>query len=128
LAVRRERVDYRYWHSAIDGHTRPAFTDFLADERAITAAGLLRRAATISSAHGMTVERVLTDHGSCYRSQLFDAALPDGARHAFTRPHHGLPGAGPRPARRRRRHGGLLGLRGGCRPRPRPPGLRALQW
>ncbi len=40
-------------------------------------------------AHSITIERVLTDNGSRYRSQLFDTALPDGARHRFpalTRP------------------------------------------
>jgi len=86
-AARRERVGYRYWHSAIDAHTRLAFTESLTDERAVTAAGFLRRATAFFTAHGITVEKVLTDNGSCYRSQLFDAALPDGARHRFTRPH-----------------------------------------
>jgi len=87
-AARTQRVGYRYWHSAVDAHTRLAFTESLTDERAITAAGFLRRAATFFGAHGITVERVLTDNGSCYRSHVFDAALPDGARHTFTRPHH----------------------------------------
>jgi len=87
-AARRERVGYRYWHSAVDAHTRLAYTESLADEKAVTAAGFLRRATAFLGAHGITVEKVLTDNGSCYRSQLFDAALPDGARHRFTRPHH----------------------------------------
>jgi len=87
LAARKERVGYRYWHSAIDAHTRLAFTESLPDERAVTAAGFLRRAAAFFAAHGITVEKVLTDNGSCYRSPVFDGALPDGARHAFTRPH-----------------------------------------
>jgi transposase InsO family protein len=86
-AARKERVGYRYWHSAIDAHTRLSFTESLSDERAVTAAGFLHRATTFFGAHGITVERVLTDKGSCYRSHLFDRALPDGARHTFTRPH-----------------------------------------
>jgi len=86
-AARKERVGYRYWHSAIDSRTRLAFTESLADEKAVTAAGFLRRATTFFAAHGITVERVLTDNGPCYRSRMFDAALPDGARHTFTRPH-----------------------------------------
>jgi len=86
-AARRERVGYRYWHSAIDAHTRLAFTESLNDEKGRTAAGFLLRAATFFAAHGVTVERVLTDNGSCYRSHLFDAALPDDAKHKFTRPH-----------------------------------------
>jgi len=57
-------------------------------KKVVTAAGFLRRATAFFAAHGITVERVLTDNGSCYRSRLFDAALPDGARHPFTRPHH----------------------------------------
>jgi len=87
-AARKERVRYRYWHSAIDAHTRLAFTESLTDERAVSAAGFLRRATAFFTAHRITIERVLTDNGSCYRSQLFDAALPEGARHKFTRPHH----------------------------------------
>ena len=87
-AARRQRVGYRYWHSAIDAHTRLAFTESLDDERAVTAAGFLRRAVAFFTAHGITVEKVLTDNGSCYRSHLFDAALPAEARHRFTRPHH----------------------------------------
>ncbi len=59
----------------------------LPDEKAVTAAGFLRRALAFFAAHGITVEKVLTDNGSCYRSHLFDAALPDDAKHKFTRPH-----------------------------------------
>ncbi len=39
-AARREKVGYRYWHSAVDAHTRLALTESLPDERAVTAAGL----------------------------------------------------------------------------------------
>jgi len=42
----------------------------------------------VLTAHGITVEKVLTDNGFCYRSHLFDAALPDSARYTSTRPHH----------------------------------------
>ena len=47
------------------------------DERAVTAAVFLRRAVAFFTAHGITVEKVLTDNGSRYRSHAFDAA---GAR------------------------------------------------
>jgi len=40
------------------------------------------------TADGITVEKVLMDNGFCYRSHLFDAALPDSARYTSTRPHH----------------------------------------
>jgi len=87
-AARKERVGYRYWHSAVDAHTRLAYTESLVDEKATTAAGFLRRATAFLAAHGITVEKVLTDNGSCYRSRVFDDGLPDRARHTFTRPHH----------------------------------------
>lgn len=58
----------------------------LSDERPVTAAGFLRRATVFFTAHSVTVENVLTDSGSCYRSKVFDAALPDGARYTLSRP------------------------------------------
>jgi len=74
--TRRERVGYRYWQSAVDAHTRLAFTESLADQKVVTAAEFLRWATTSFTARGNTLEQVLTDHGSCYHSHLFDAALP----------------------------------------------------
>lgn len=40
--------------------------------------------------HGIKkLRRVLTDHGSCYRSLLFNAALAKSrSRHKWTRPYH----------------------------------------
>jgi transposase InsO family protein len=46
------------------------------------------RAAVWFASHGITVERVLTDNGSCYRSRVFAAALEaTGAVHKRTRPY-----------------------------------------
>lgn len=76
-----------YFHFAIDGHTRLAFTEALNDEKGATAAGFLERANTVFAAHGITsIERVVTDNGACYRSKVFaEAVIP--ARHQRITPY-----------------------------------------
>jgi transposase InsO family protein len=59
---------YRYLHSAIDDRTRLVYSEVLGDEQALTAARFWARAAAWFATVGITVERVLTDNGSCYRS------------------------------------------------------------
>ena len=44
------------------------YSEILDDEQALTAARFWGRAAAWFAAHGITVERVLTDNGTCYRS------------------------------------------------------------
>jgi transposase InsO family protein len=61
-------LGYSYLHTAIDDHSRLAYTEILADERKETAAAFLARAAAWYAAAGITIERVLTDNGACYRS------------------------------------------------------------
>ncbi len=66
---------YRYLHHAVDDHTRLAYSEILDDERKHTAAGFWARANAFFTAAGITVEAVMTDNGSCYRSREFAAAL-----------------------------------------------------
>jgi transposase InsO family protein len=82
----RTKVGYAFVHSAIDGYTRLAYSEVLADELGATAAGFWRRAAAFYSERGITIERVITDNGSCYRSRDFDDALA-GVKHTFTKPY-----------------------------------------
>jgi transposase InsO family protein len=77
---------YAYLHTALDDHSRLAYTEVLADERQETAAAFWRRARAYFADCGITVARVLTDNGSCYRSRVFAAALAD-IRHQRTRPY-----------------------------------------
>jgi transposase InsO family protein len=84
---RKARIGYAYVHSAIDGYSRLAYSEVLANEQAATAASFMRRALTFFAAHDITVERVLTDNGPCYRSADFAVALGE-ITHTFTRPHH----------------------------------------
>ena len=81
------RPGYAYLHNAIDDHSRLAYTEILPDERQDTAAGFWRRARAFFAGYGIEhIERVLTDNGSCYRSQAFAAALAEtGTVHKRTR-------------------------------------------
>jgi transposase InsO family protein len=79
---------YHYLHTALDDHSRLAYTEVLADEQAATAAGFVRRAVIWFTARGVTVQRVLTDNGSCYRSLLWRGACHDlDVTHKRTRPY-----------------------------------------
>jgi len=84
----RPRLGYAFVHSAIDGHTRLAYSEVHANEQGATAVAFWHRAQRFFEAHRITVERVLTDNGACYRSNAFARALhDDGITHTFTRPY-----------------------------------------
>lgn len=81
------KTGYVYLHSAIDGYSRLAYTEALADEKAATAVGFLARARDWFASHGIThIERIVTDNGACYRAAAFAAAL-DGSRHQRITPY-----------------------------------------
>jgi len=82
------RVGYDYVHSAVDDHSRLAYSEVLPDETGPTCAAFLRRAGAFFTAHGIRVERVMTDNALAYRhSRAFRAAVADlGAVQHFTRP------------------------------------------
>src|SRR5690606_2111826 len=52
-----------------------------------TATGFWHRANAYFASLGITVRRVLTDNGSCYRSHLFNEALGKHIKHKYTRPY-----------------------------------------
>jgi transposase InsO family protein len=75
-------------HVCVDDHSRLAYAEVLTDEKAISAAGFLRRAVAFFATHGVKVERVMTDNGSPYRSQLHAQACRElGLRHLRTQPY-----------------------------------------
>ncbi|MDF9811337.1 IS481 family transposase [Streptomyces sp. SPB162] len=81
-------IGYSYIHSAVDDHTRLAYSEVLTDERQHTAIGFWQRAQAFFARYGITVERVLTDNGSCYKSTLFTQTLTAaGIAHKRTRPY-----------------------------------------
>jgi transposase InsO family protein len=78
---------WEFVHVCVDDATRLAYAEVLADETAITAIAFLRRAITFFGAHGITVERVMTDNGPAYRSIAHAVACHAlGVRHLRTRP------------------------------------------
>jgi len=84
----RQRVGYAYIHSAVDDHSRLAYSEVLGDERARTAMGFWDRAQAWFAARGIVVQAMLTDNGSAYRSSDFARLCSEsGVRHRFTRPY-----------------------------------------
>jgi transposase InsO family protein len=81
-------IGYSYLHTALDDHSRLAYTEILSDETRETAAAFWTRAQAWFAAHGITVTRVLTDNGSCYRSRLWrDTLTTAGIKVKKTRPY-----------------------------------------
>lgn len=83
----RAGAGYSFLHSAIDDHSRVVYSEILGDERQETAAGFWERANAFYASLGVTVIRVLTDNGSCYRSRVFNDALGEHVKHKYTRPY-----------------------------------------
>lgn len=79
-------IGYHYLHTALDDHSRLAYSELLADERKDTAAAFWQRASAWFAGHGITVRRILTDNGSCYRSRVFAGSL-GSVKHTRTRPY-----------------------------------------
>lgn len=98
-------LGWEFVHVAIDDATRLAYVEVLNDEKATTAIGFLRRAVAHYRRYAITVERVLTDNGSPYRSTVHAIACRLlGIRHLRTRPY------------RPQTNGKACVLASGCRP------------
>jgi transposase InsO family protein len=85
---RRNTVGWDYVHIAVDDCTRLAYAEVLGDEKAVTAIAFLKRARAFFASYGITVERLLTDNGSPYRSAIHAIACRTlHIRHLRTRPY-----------------------------------------
>jgi Integrase core domain. len=83
----RRTVGWEYVHVCVDDYSRLAYAEVLADQKASTAAGFLRRAVAFYRRHGIQVERVLTDNGAAYISTVHALCCRTlGIRHTRTRP------------------------------------------
>ena len=79
---------WEFVHVCVDDATRLAYVEVLADEQGSTAAGFLRRAVAFYASYGITVQRVMSDNGACYRSIIHALACRRlGLRHLRTRPY-----------------------------------------
>ncbi|MEV6688174.1 IS481 family transposase, partial [Streptomyces sp. NPDC051130] len=79
---------YQYIHTAVDDHSRLAYSEILEDEKKETATAFWQRAQAYYAGAGITVERVLTDNGACYKSHAWrDLLAAAGILHKRTRPY-----------------------------------------
>lgn len=83
-----EGAGWEYLHVCIDDASRVSYAEVLPNERGVTCAAFLERAAAWFRRCGVRVERVMTDNGPGYISKLFRASIRRlGARHIRTRPY-----------------------------------------
>ena len=86
--TRSRGAGWEFVHVCVDDATRLAYVEVLGDEKATTAVGFLRRALAFYAARGVTVERLMTDNGSAYRSIAHAVACKAlGIKHIRTRPY-----------------------------------------
>jgi transposase InsO family protein len=71
------RAGYAFVHSAIDDHSRLAYSEVHDDETTATTIGFWIRAIAFYAAHGITVTEVISDNGSAYRSRDWAHANSD---------------------------------------------------
>jgi transposase InsO family protein len=84
----RSGAGYSYIHTAVDDHSRLAYSEICTDEKKETAAAFWTRAQAFFASCGITVTRVLTDNGSCYKSHAWrDTLAAADIVHKRTRPY-----------------------------------------
>jgi transposase InsO family protein len=81
-------VGWEFVHVCIDDHSRVAFSQIKPDEKADSAVPFLKAAVAYYKSLGVTVTRVMTDNGSCYKAFAFRDACRDlGLKHIRTKPY-----------------------------------------
>src|SRR5262249_53175756 len=81
-------VGWEFVHVAIDDHSRVATARIFPNERAVSAIAFLKHAINYYRSLGITVSRVMTDNGSCYRASDFGrACVRLGIKHIRTKPY-----------------------------------------
>jgi transposase InsO family protein len=79
---------WEFVHVCIDDASRVAFSQVLSDEKKENAIAFLAAAVAYYASLGVTVRRVMTDNGSCYRSKAFAKTCAKlGLKHIFTKPY-----------------------------------------
>jgi transposase InsO family protein len=73
----RPRIGIAFVHTVIDDHSRMAYAEICTDEKAATAVAVLHRAVEWFADHGVTIQRVLSDNGSAYRSYAWRDACTE---------------------------------------------------
>lgn len=85
---RSRHAGWEFVHVSIDDASRLAFSQILPNEKKESAVAFLEAAIAYYAGLGVTVSRVMTDNGSCYRSKAFAKACRDlRLKHIRTRPY-----------------------------------------
>jgi transposase InsO family protein len=83
------RVGYDYVHAVVDDHSRLAYVELHADERAATVTGFVERALDFFAAHGIEARRLMTDNAFSYvrNRALGELLVARGIKHLTTQPY-----------------------------------------
>jgi transposase InsO family protein len=85
---RHHGIGWEFVHVCIDDASRVAFVKVMANQRKESAVAFLEAAVAYYAKLGIHIERVMTDNGSCYRSQTFRAVCQRlSIRQIFTKPY-----------------------------------------
>jgi transposase InsO family protein len=85
---RSQGLGWEFVHVCIDDASRIAFAQVMPDEKKESAVAFLKAALAYYQSLGVTVARVMTDNGSCYKAFDFrDACRNLGLKHIRTRPY-----------------------------------------
>src|SRR6185312_14779655 len=85
---KRRGVGWEFVHVCIDDASRVAFSQILPDEKKESAVAFLKATVAYYANLGVTITRVMTDNGSCFRSKAFRCACRDlGLKHIRTKPY-----------------------------------------
>ena len=81
-------IGWEFVHVAIDDASRIAFSQIMPDEKKESAVAFLKAALAYYASLGITVARVMTDNGSCYKAFDFRDACRDlKLKHIRTKPY-----------------------------------------
>lgn len=83
------RLGYDFFHAIVDDHSRLAYGELLADERAATTTAFVERALAWLAARGVSARRVMTDGAWNYTHNraLHELLAEHGIRHIVTPPY-----------------------------------------
>ena len=83
------RVGYDFAHAIVDDHSRLAYVELHADEKAVTVTGFVERALAFFAEHGIVARRLMTDNAFAYvhSRSLRELLAREGIRHLTTQPY-----------------------------------------
>jgi transposase InsO family protein len=85
---RANTTGWEYVHVCVDDATRLAYVEVLREQTTLASLGFLRRAIAHYASYGITVESIMTDNGSNYRSRMHTIASHAlGIHHLYTKPY-----------------------------------------